>query len=160
MIKRILVAVDGSRHADKAVAIAAEISSRFNADLAITHAFPRGNIPPELEKFSSQPIQKAPPMTMGGASVGYQVPVAVLQSIAENLLDKAKRKAAECGAKNVETSYHDGDAAQVVLDAAKAHQADLIVMGSRGLGDLKGLVMGSVSHKVQQLFDGSVLTVK
>ncbi|WP_290651451.1 universal stress protein [Aquisalimonas sp.] len=160
MIKRILVAVDGSRHADKAVAMAADIASRLNADLAITHALPQGKLPPELEKLSSKPVPKMPPMSLGGASVDYQVPAAVLKDIAENLLEKAKRKATDAGVNNAATSYHGGEAAQVILDAAKAHRADLIVMGSRGLGELKGLMMGSVSHKVQQLFEGSVLTVK
>ena len=41
-----------------------------------------------------------------------------------------------------------GDPAPAILDHAREVGADMIVLGSRGLGDLKGLVMGSVSHKV------------
>lgn len=43
---------------------------------------------------------------------------------------------------------------------AKRAKADLIAMGRRGLGGVKGLLLGSVSHKVSQLADCSVLTVK
>ncbi|SEO45322.1 universal stress protein [Aquisalimonas asiatica] len=160
MINRILVAIDGSEHADKAVAMAAALAHRFDADLAIVHALLRGHIPPAIAELSSEPIPSVPPMTMGGASVDYQVPVAALEEIAGKLLEQAKATATAAGVKNVETSYHEGDPARVLLEAAKAHNADMIVMGSRGLGNLSGLLLGSVSHKVQQLFDGSVLTVK
>lgn len=160
MINRILVAVDGSDHSDKAVTMAATLAQRFDADLAIVHALLRGHVPRALAELSSERIPPAPPMSMGGASVDYQVPVAVLEDIAGKLLEKAKASATAAGAAKVEVSYHEGDPAQVLLEAAKAHNADLIVMGSRGLGNLSGLLLGSVSHKVQQLFDGSVLTVK
>lgn len=160
MINRILVTVDGSAHADKAVTMAAELSKRFNADLAITHALIRGHIPAALAELSDEPIPRVPPMSMGGASVDYQVPIAALESIAGKLLERAESRATKAGAVNVTTAYHEGDPASVILEAAKAHKADLVVMGSRGLGNLSGLLLGSVSHKVQQLFEGSVLTVK
>jgi Universal stress protein family len=44
------------------------------------------------------------------------------------------------------TNY--GHAAREIVDEAKAHDAGVIVMGSRGLGDLAGLVLGSTAHKV------------
>ena len=52
-----------------------------------------------------------------------------------------------------------GDPAGVLVDYAKAHAIDLIVMGRRGLGDLGGLLLGSVSHKVAQLASCACLTV-
>ena len=44
--------------------------------------------------------------------------------------------------------------------AAKKEAADMIVLGSRGLGHIAGLVMGSVSHKVSHLSDCTCITVK
>ncbi len=64
------------------------------------------------------------------------------------------------GAKRVETRVEFGDAAPVILATAKECGADLIVLGSRGLSDLRGLMMGSVSHKVANLAEVTVLTVK
>jgi nucleotide-binding universal stress UspA family protein len=53
-----------------------------------------------------------------------------------------------------------GDPAQRITQYAKAHDCDEIVMGTRGLGTLKGLVLGSVAQKVMHLTDRPVLLVK
>ena len=53
-----------------------------------------------------------------------------------------------------------GDPVKEILRHAEEDAANLIVMGSRGLGDLQGLLMGSVSHKVSQLSPCSCITVK
>ena len=54
----------------------------------------------------------------------------------------------------------DGDPATSILRAADDEAADIIVMGRRGLGDLAGLLLGSVSHKVTHLASCACLTVK
>ena len=160
MIKKILVAVDGSKHSDKAVDMASQIAQRLGADMVIAHSLIHGPVPQELRKLSTEKIPELPPMSMGGASVDYQVPRAALESIAEALLKNASERARATGVANVETQWDDGDPAQVLVRMAEQQGADRSVMGSRGLGDFKGLLMGSVSHKVQNLCDGSVLTVK
>jgi nucleotide-binding universal stress UspA family protein len=53
-----------------------------------------------------------------------------------------------------------GHAAREIIDDAREHQADVIVMGSRGRGDLAGLVLGSTAHKVIHLADRPVLVVR
>ncbi len=53
-----------------------------------------------------------------------------------------------------------GDAANVLSAYAKEHQCDLIIMGSRGNSQLKGLLLGSVSIKVLQYAECPVLIVK
>lgn len=60
---------------------------------------------------------------------------------------------------------HDGDLveghpAEVIIDEAERHDADLIVIGSRGLGRATRLLRGSVSHHVANHADRSVLIVK
>ena len=50
-------------------------------------------------------------------------------------------------------------AADIVQDA-KEHEVDVIVMGSRGLTDLAGLVLGSTAHKVIHLADRPVMVVR
>jgi nucleotide-binding universal stress UspA family protein len=53
-----------------------------------------------------------------------------------------------------------GHAAREILDDARQHEADVIVMGSRGRGDLAGLLLGSTAHKVIHLADLPVLVVR
>jgi nucleotide-binding universal stress UspA family protein len=53
-----------------------------------------------------------------------------------------------------------GYAAREIVDDAKEHDADVIVLGSRGRGDLAGLVLGSTAHKVIHLTDRPVLVVR
>ena len=84
----------------------------------------------------------------------------VAQAIGDYLLQSSKRVAAERGVKEVKGVVTDGDPAKAILDCAKIEGADLIVIGSRGLGDLKGLLVGSVSHKVCQLADCTCITVR
>ena len=53
-----------------------------------------------------------------------------------------------------------GYAARSIVDDAKEHDVDVIVMGSRGRGDLAGLILGSTAHKVIHLADRPVLIVR
>ncbi len=54
----------------------------------------------------------------------------------------------------------DGDPAERILRHAETDKVNLIVMGSRGIGSLRGLLMGSVSQKVSQLAPCSCITVR
>jgi nucleotide-binding universal stress UspA family protein len=53
-----------------------------------------------------------------------------------------------------------GYAARNIIDDAKEHDVDVIVIGSRGRGDLAGLILGSTAHKVIHLADRPVLIVR
>ena len=53
-----------------------------------------------------------------------------------------------------------GHAAREIVSDAAEHGADVIVMGSRGLGEIAGLVLGSTAHKVIHLTDRPVLVVR
>ena len=53
-----------------------------------------------------------------------------------------------------------GRPADTIVAAAERDKADMIVMGSRGFSDLKGLLLGSVSHKVSHLAPCTCVTVK
>ncbi|MCZ7597652.1 MAG: universal stress protein [Gammaproteobacteria bacterium] len=49
---------------------------------------------------------------------------------------------------SLSTEVTTGDPARGIIDSARSLPADMIVVGSRGLGELSGLLLGSVSHKV------------
>ena len=84
----------------------------------------------------------------------------VLESIATQILRGAEVLAREHEAPEIETILEFGDPAATILSVANGQNADAIVMGSRGLGDLSGMLMGSVSHKVAHLCKCTCITVK
>jgi len=53
----------------------------------------------------------------------------------------------------------EGDPAEAITEAASNQKCELIVMGTRGLSNIAGMALGSVSHKVLQVMDRMVLIV-
>jgi nucleotide-binding universal stress UspA family protein len=160
MVKSILVPVDGSAHADKAVEFAADLASKYDARLHLLNVLLYGHVPDSIRKLSDKKGKEEPHIAVGAGYVEPSLPHEVLEDIAVKLLERAKKIAEEHGASHISTSWRGGATAKAILEQAQEVEADTIVMGARGLSDLKGLVVGSVSHKVQHLFEGSVITVK
>jgi nucleotide-binding universal stress UspA family protein len=174
MFKTILVATDGSDHADHAVRIAGSLAGKYDADLVLIHVLLYDHLDEGLRHYAevegigqgrplSEAIPSIPearfPVSMLPASVGDDKDT-VLRATADLILQAAKDIAHQQGAKKMRTRVEDGDPAQRILKAAEAENADLIVMGSRGFSDLKGLVVGSVSHKVSHLATCPVMSVR
>lgn len=175
MFETVLVPTDGSEHARKAVLLASDIANKYKARVVLLHVLSRGPIPEEIlhmakvEHIGSgrddgaqhASETKFPASSIFGVRSESEAETErVLQFLADNILTGAKRTAEEHGVEAVSTVVADGDAAEQILHYAKKESANLIIMGSRGLSDLKGLLMGSVSHKVSQLSPCSCITVK
>ncbi len=142
MFKQILVPVDGSDSAKRALDLAAEVAGSAKAKLSVIHVLGE-ELPPDLEHFAE--VEHID---------GNRAPVALGQRI----VDGAKARAKELGVRDVETLVVGGDAAEQIVAAAR--DADLIVMGTRGLGAARGMLLGSVSNKVQQLAECPCMTTK
>jgi nucleotide-binding universal stress UspA family protein len=78
---------------------------------------------------------------------------------ASKVLDRCKQQAEKSGVK-IETVIAEGDAASNITGYAHKEGFDVIVIGSRGLGRFKEMVLGSVSNKVLHQAKCSVLIVK
>lgn len=173
-IKTIVIPIDGSDHARRAVRIGATIADKFGARVVLLHVLLRNSplatiygiagtlqIPAdELEKFK----HVAPPVYDFGLTVPPNVlhPVAstgLLVLIGQRLVETERRVIEEQGVKDVATLIEDGDVAQKVLEVAAKESADFIVMGRRGVGALGGLLSGSVSTKVSHLAEATVVSV-
>ncbi|MFT5868734.1 MAG: nucleotide-binding universal stress UspA family protein [Paracoccaceae bacterium] len=61
---------------------------------------------------------------------------------------------------NIEKTVESGPVARTVVEAAKEQDVDMIVIGSRGLGNIEATLRGGVSRRVELLVECSVLTVK
>lgn len=159
-MKKILVPYDGSEYAQRALDQAAVMAGRLEIPLSVVHVMLRGTVPEEIRKLSSKADKPMPEMAVGAAYVEPALPIDALTEIAEKLLEQAAERSRKHGVEPAEAAWVSGDTAMSILEQAKAVGADLIVMGSRGHGKLGGLLVGSVSQKVQHLFEGSVMVVK
>jgi nucleotide-binding universal stress UspA family protein len=84
----------------------------------------------------------------------------ILETVGQQILRSAESIAREEGLERIDTLLEYGDEAATILSAAEAQNANFIVMGNRGLGDMKGLLLGSVSHKVTSHSPCTCITVK
>ncbi len=128
MFDKILLAVDGSDHALHAARIAAEMA--------------RGMKPKEFRivvSYDSIPVYLGEP--------NMQFAIDNRKKDAEEILDKAIKEvgAIPC---EIHTEMIEGDSATAIIDVATTRESNIIIMGSRGLGRLAGLVLGSTSQKV------------
>ena len=174
MIKKILCPTDGSEHADKAVDLASDLAAKYGAELVLMHVLMHNasiedlqrfaeveglakDVRPEMERLLD--LQRSV-LAASAPVVSHGISQDVVESIGNHALEQAKSRAQAKGASKISTKIEQGDAGKRIVHAAKSEGADAIVMGSRGLGDLKGLFLGSVSHYVASRADCTCITVK
>jgi nucleotide-binding universal stress UspA family protein len=140
MFKNILVPLDGSKFSQKAAVAAIDLASRYGSKvhfLTVTRA-PNAKVSEGLRRYMEVEHILGRPEDL-------------VESMAQEVLGKAERHARKKGVKSLKSTAETGQPAKVILDVAKRTNADLIVVGSRGLGELPGMLLGSVSLKVSSL---------
>lgn len=174
MIKTIIVPTDGSEHANRAVELAGEIAAKFGARLILLQILLHHTSTSELRELCkklggdgeiSGKLDDLDDVIVEASAAAYApvpipVPPEVLRDVGKLILTKAKEAVTARGVARVTTQVVDGSPSDCIIAAAEQEKADMIVMGRRGLGDVAGLLMGSVSHKVSHLADCACLTVK
>jgi nucleotide-binding universal stress UspA family protein len=144
MFRRILVAIDGSDHARHALVEAIDLARAGNATLTVMTVVPPTN-----------------PWALGG---GYYVP-----SDLDELHHQAERNYERTLGASIAAWVPDdmpvtglvkhGPVAPAIVEQAIAGQHDLVVVGSRGRGELRSLLLGSVSHHVVHASPVAVLVI-
>jgi nucleotide-binding universal stress UspA family protein len=142
MFKSIIVAYDGSDHANRALEIGIDLAKKYDAKLDIVEV-----------------IDTAMLTGMGLAPVPAEV-VDQIYTKAKREVEMAKNKAIQAGLTNVGGETLEGDPASSLLEYAGKNGGDLIITGSRGLSTLKRIVLGSVSSRIVQESKIPVLVVK
>ena len=137
MFDTIALAVDGSEHSNKGIVVAAELARLSKGKVLVLHVrehdLSRGQIW-ELETASDA------------------------EGVVRRAVDEIKKAGAAAEGDVIRTAH--GTVAQALVDTARDHKADTIVMGSRGLSDVAGMVLGSVTHKVIHLTSATVVVAR
>ncbi|HEY4914591.1 MAG TPA: universal stress protein [Candidatus Dormibacteraeota bacterium] len=137
MFQHILVAIDGSSYSQDALPAGVEMAKKFDGEILVFHASEHDR----------------------GRAVTYtlETPAGATALVAD-----AVKKLHDAGvvAHGQLVDVAAGHVAKAIVETAEANGIDLIVMGSRGLSDVQGMMLGSVTHKVMQMAVLPVLVVR
>jgi nucleotide-binding universal stress UspA family protein len=138
MYKSLLVAVDHSEITERVLGAARELASLTNGEVWVLHLRER-EVMPRAGLVATESRDEA-------------------QAEVDAAVDELTKAGVTAHGEVRNTIY--GHAAGEIIDDAKEHDVDVIIMGSRGRGDLAGLLLGSTAHKVIHLADRPVLVVR
>jgi len=150
MINKLLVAVDGSSHSLKAVDYASAIATCCKASVIILTVV-KVHMIKELsaETRAYAKLEQIPGVDLDG-----------LKMIAGELVADAEKRSREKGVDEVVTKVREGPIARTIVECAQQDDVDMIVIGSRGFGNIESTLRGGVSLRVELLAKCPVLTVK
>ncbi|HZP70687.1 MAG TPA: universal stress protein [Pseudolabrys sp.] len=141
-MRRIIVATDGSKSADRAVDAGAALAKATGADLVL--------------------------LTIGGSVTGAELRnladtagdlSETMQSAANKILDQAQKRAHRLGVRSVTLQTGWGDPGDAIIDMTKRLKGDLVIVGRRGQSRLASLFLGSVSQKLASFAPCAVMVV-
>jgi nucleotide-binding universal stress UspA family protein len=142
MSKKFLVAIDGSDHGWKALDLATDLAKDSGAEVVVLHVVPFEPIPRGLERFAEV---EGVPVEEERARYHY------VKTIGDRITGEAETRARRNGLERVSTQVAEGNPTDMIVTTAKSEGVDMIFLGSRGLSNVTGLMMGSVSHKTMHL---------
>ena len=132
MFSRILVALDGSEYSVKALEFAIDLAKKYQSQLILVHVVLR-------QIYAINPPE-------AGILAGTAI-VRELEAEGKAILAKGEETVKTQGLPVI-VRLRQGVPAEELLRAAAEEKADLIVLGSRGLSQVKAFLLGSVSDKV------------
>jgi nucleotide-binding universal stress UspA family protein len=156
MFKRIPVAVDGSENSVRASEAALGLAEKLKADLIVLHAI----IPPALyyhtEVSSEGPVIE-PPTHEKEIDLYVEYARRVARGIVDGTMSEARKRGITVKADVPEATT---SVVESIVSQAVKENADLIIVGTRGLGGFKKLLLGSVSGGVVDHAHCPVLVIR
>ena len=138
MYERLLVAVDHSETSARVIAAAKDLALLSKGKVWVLHLLEKeviaqmGDVPSESEQEARRTVKEG--------------------------VDALRQAGVDAEGEIRPTTF--GHAAREILADAKEHDADVIIMGSRGRSDFAGTILGSTAHKVIHLTDRPVLVIR
>ena len=139
MFKCIVVPVDGSEHSMMAVDFAKGLADTFGSKIILVHAYPQTSDLRGYEEFSKL--------------------VARRKNGGRKILESARERLAGANIE-IEEDLLEGPSGDAVVRVVETRKPDLVVMGTRGMGAVKGMLFGSVSSKVVNYASCPVMLVR
>ncbi len=147
MYEKILAGLDGSKHGIDAARAAVELARNFDAKLHLLTVTRPYKVSPKLRQFLE-------------AENLLGEPKYVMDEMTNTIVSEAEDLATKAGLKGVKAVVREGKPARALLEYAKGNDIDLIVVGSRGVGELDAALLGSVSQKIGMLSECTVMIVR
>jgi len=153
LFKKILVAFDGSKPSKRAIDYAADMADECKGKLIILTVVPQENLP----VFPTDGMGAAP---MATAEEWEEYQEKMEASYHKSQADVVKDLRDAFPKLDVEAILLEGRPSATIVEQAEKNQADLIVVGSRGLGGISGWILGSTSRRVVESCTKPVLVIK
>ncbi len=137
MFERIVVAIDGSPQSSKTIPVALDMAKKYSSSVAIVHVR-------EHTRYEGSDVDMGPPIP------------------AQELVDEVVRAFRDAGveARGELRRVSAGDTPEQIVAVAKQFEADLIVLGTRGMTEWRSLLLGGVANKVVHHAHCPVLLVR
>lgn len=158
MYNSMLVPVDGSEYSQKALQVACQLAS---SEDAVIHILNVPELPPAIDPLSI--AAGAPTLDLSKVEIEQagQGLINQIKNAEQSAYELIERMKSAVGSTEVEMKsiVQIGSPAKVIIDEASRLGVEAIVIGSRGMSDLTGLIVGSISRKVMHNADCTVITV-
>ena len=141
MFTNILVPVDGSDNSYRALDAALVLAEKLGSNITVIH------------------VMEQIPITHIGSEKLLSELLETYKKENQNILSKCSEIATQKGL-TLKTLLLQGNPASVILDYSKKEKFDLLIMGSRGLGKFKELILGSVSGKIVHHSPSAVMLIR
>lgn len=132
-----MVAVDGSPQSEKTIGVAVDLARRYGSEVTVVHVR-------EYERYEGSDVDLGPPIPA--------------EQLVETVLASFRDAGVE--ARGTIRRVDPAHTADQIVEVAAESEADLIVMGSRGMSEFRSLLLGGVANKVVQLAGCPVLLVR
>lgn len=133
------------------MAFGANLAKAEQAEILVLHVVPVEPIPEGFEQWAKlEGIPRGDYYSLFHGS----------KALGDKITNEAVSRAQALGIDAVRTKVAEGNPTTEIVKAAEAVAADVVVLGSRGLGEVQGLLLGSVSHKVMHLAPCTCIAVK